>query len=206
MIHQYKNNGYNIIIDANSGCIHSVDDVAYDIIKLVDEGIGDAQLIFNEIKDKYNDITIDDVTETLEDIELLKKEGKLFSDDIFRDLAPYMKDKQSVLKAICLHVAHDCNMNCGYCFAGKGEYNGPKGLMTFETAKKAIDFLVEHSPGRRNLEVDFFGGEPLLNWEVCKKTVEYARSIEKEKNKNFRFTLTTNGLLIDDDVIEFSNK
>ena len=206
MIHQYKNNGYNIIIDANSGCIHSVDDVAYDIIKLVDEGIGDAQLIFNEIKDKYNDITIDDVTETLEDIELLKKEGKLFSDDIFRDLAPYMKDKQSVLKAICLHVAHDCNMNCGYCFAGKGEYNGPKGLMSFETAKKAIDFLVEHSPGRRNLEVDFFGGEPLLNWEVCKKTVEYARSIEKEKNKNFRFTLTTNGLLIDDDVIEFSNK
>ena len=159
MIHQYKNNGYNIIIDANSGCIHSVDDVAYDIIKLVDEGIGDAQSIFNEIKDKYNDITIDDVTETLEDIELLKKEGKLFSDDIFRDLAPYMKDKQSVLKAICLHVAHDCNMNCGYCFAGKGEYNGPKGLMTFETAKKAIDFLVEHSPGRRNLEVDFFGGE-----------------------------------------------
>ena len=206
MIHQYKNNGYNIIIDANSGCIHSVDDVAYDIIKLVDEGIGDAQLIFNEIKDKYNDITIDDVTETLEDIELLKKEGKLFSDDIFRDLAPYMKDKQSVLKAICLHVAHDCNMNCGYCFAGKGEYNGPKGLMSFETAKKAIDFLVEHSPGRRNLEVDFFGGEPLLNWKVCKKTVEYARSIEKEKNKNFRFTLTTNGLLIDDDVIEFSNK
>lgn len=206
MIHQYKNNGYNIIIDANSGCIHSVDDVAYDIIKLVDEGIGDAQLIFNEIKDKYNDITIDDVTETLEDIELLKKEGKLFSDDIFRDLAPYMKDKQSVLKAICLHVAHDCNMNCGYCFAGKGEYNGPKGLMSFETAKKVIDFLVEHSPGRRNLEVDFFGGEPLLNWEVCKKTVEYARSIEKEKNKNFRFTLTTNGLLIDDDVIEFSNK
>ena len=118
MIHQYKNNGYNIIIDANSGCIHSVDDVAYDIIKLVDEGIGDAQSIFKAIKDNYNDITIDDVTETLEDIELLKKEGKLFSDDIFRDLAPYMKDKQSVLKAICLHVAHDCNMNCGYCFAG----------------------------------------------------------------------------------------
>lgn len=206
MIHQYKNNGYNIVIDANSGSIHSVDEVAYDIIKSIDEGEKDPDKISEMICRKYHDVTRKDVMETIRDIESLQKEGKLFSEDIFKDLAPHMKAKQSVLKAICLHVAHDCNMDCGYCFAGKGEYNGPKGLMSFETAKKAIDFLVDNSPGRRNLEVDFFGGEPLLNWEVCKKTVEYARSIEKEKNKNFRFTLTTNGILVDDDVIEFANR
>ena len=203
MIHQYKNNGYNIVIDVNSGSVHSVDEVAYDIIEMVDKK---EENIFEKINAKYPEITEKDVEETLEDIEVLKKEGKLFTTDIFEDFAPAMKKKQSVLKAICLHVAHDCNMDCGYCFAGKGEYQGEKGLMSFETGKRAIDFLIENSPERKNLEVDFFGGEPLLNWDVCKKLVEYARSIEKEHNKNFRFTLTTNGLLVDDDVIEFSNK
>lgn len=205
MIHQYKNNGYNIVIDANSGCIHSVDDVAYDIIEMMDKK-EEIENIFKIICDKYDGISEDDLMETVDDINRLKTEGKLFSEDIFKDIAPLMKKKQSVLKAICLHVAHDCNMDCGYCFAGKGEYNGNRGLMSLKTAKKAIDFLIENSQGRRNLEVDFFGGEPLLNWEVCKETVKYARSIEKEYGKNFRFTLTTNGLLVDDDVIEFSNR
>ncbi len=203
MIHQYKNNGYNIVIDANSGSIHSVDEIAYDIIKLYDEK---EENIYEEMKKKYPDITREDVDETLDDIQTLIDEGKLFSEDIFEDLAPKMKKKQSVLKAICLHVAHDCNMDCGYCFAGKGEYQGEKGLMSLETGKKAMDFLVENSPGRKNLEVDFFGGEPLLNWDVCKQLVEYGRKLEKKFDKNFRFTLTTNGLLIDDDVIEFSKK
>ena len=203
MIHQYKNNGYNIVIDANSGSIHSVDEIAYDIIKLYDEK---EENIYEEMKKKYPDITREDVDETLDDIQTLIDEGKLFSEDIFEDLAPKMKKKQSVLKAICLHVAHDCNMDCGYCFAGKGEYQGEKGLMSLETGKKAMDFLVENSPGRKNLEVDFFGGEPLLNWDVCKQLVEYGRELEKKFDKNFRFTLTTNGLLIDDDVIEFSKK
>lgn len=204
-IHQYNNNGYNIVIDINSGSIHSVDEVAYDIIEMVSQKKEDKEIV-DAITAKYSDITEKDVIETLEDVETLTKEGKLFSDDIFEDFAPAFKKKQSVLKAICLHVAHDCNMDCGYCFAGKGEYQGEKGLMSFETGKKAIDFLIENSPGRKNLEVDFFGGEPLLNWDVCKKLVEYARSIEKEHNKNFRFTLTTNGLLVNDDVIGFSNK
>ena len=203
MIHQYKNNGYNIVIDANSGSIHSVDEIAYDIIKLYDEK---EENIYEEMKKKYPDITREDVDETLDDIQTLIDEGKLFSEDIFEDLAPKMKKKQSVLKAICLHVAHDCNMDCGYCFAGKGEYQGEKGLMSLETGKKAMDFLVKNSPGRKNLEVDFFGGEPLLNWDVCKQLVEYGRELEKKFDKNFRFTLTTNGLLIDDDVIEFSKK
>lgn len=203
MIHQYKNNGYNIVIDANSGSVHSVDEVAYDIIKLYDQG---KTHIFEKIKEAYPDITEEDVKETLEDIEELKKEGKLFSEDIFEEFAPAMKKKQSVLKAICLHVAHDCNMDCGYCFAGKGEYQGEKGLMSLETGKKALDFLVANSKGRKNLEVDFFGGEPLLNWDVCKELVKYGRSLEKEHNKNFRFTLTTNGLLVDDEVMEFANR
>lgn len=203
MIHQYKLNGYNIVIDQNSGSVHSVDDVAYDIIRLVDEGAED---IYGEMKNLYPDLTEEDVRETLQDIDELRRDGRLFSEDIFRDLAPQMKRKQSVLKAICLHVAHDCNMDCMYCFAGKGEYNGEKGLMSLETGKKAIDFLVENSHGRKNLEVDFFGGEPLLNWEVCKELVRYGRSFEKEHNKNFRFTLTTNGLLVDDDVIDFCNR
>lgn len=203
MIHQYKNNGYNIVIDGNSGSIHSVDEVAYDIIKLYDEKSDD---IYGQMAKLHPEVSKEDIDETLADINELIEEGKLFSEDIFEDLAPMMKKKQSVLKAICLHVAHDCNMDCEYCFAGKGEYQGEKGLMSFETGKKAIDFLIENSPGRKNLEVDFFGGEPLLNWEVCKDLVKYARSIEKKYDKNFRFTLTTNGILVDDDVIDFTNK
>ncbi|MEG0292256.1 MAG: thioether cross-link-forming SCIFF peptide maturase [Anaerovoracaceae bacterium] len=201
MIHQYKLNGYNIVIDNNSGAIHSVDDLAYDIIGLY----GDDKLS-EKILEKYKDINQKDIDETIADIEELKKQGKLFSEDIFREFAPKMKKQQSVVKAICLHVAHDCNMDCGYCFAGKGEYKGEKGMMPYEVGVKALDFLVENSGSRHNLEVDFFGGEPLLNWNVVKKLVRYGRTLEAKHNKNFRFTLTTNGLMLNDEIIEFCNE
>lgn len=207
MIHSYKMKGYNIIIDQNSGCVHSVDEVAYDIINMFETEPKDKIKAY--ILDKYanrEDVTPDDIDLCFEDIEALIKDGRLFAKDAFENSALDFKKRQGVLKAICLHVAHDCNLACKYCFAGKGEYDGPKGLMSFETGKRALDFLIEKSGTRKNLEVDFFGGEPLLNWDVCKRLVEYGRSIEKEHNKNFRFTLTTNGVLVNDEVIEFCNK
>ena len=167
----------------------------------------------DEIKDfileKYrgsDDVTPEDIDICFEDIERLIAEGRLFAEDTFEETASQFKERQGVVKAICLHVAHDCNLACKYCFAGKGEYDGPKGIMSLETGKRALDFLIEQSGTRKNLEVDFFGGEPLLNWEVCKELVKYGRAQEKKFNKNFRFTLTTNGLLINDDVIDFCNK
>lgn len=207
MIHAYKMNGYNIIIDQNSGCVHSVDDVAYDIItNYENEDKGRIkEYILKKYKDRA-DVTPQDIDLCFEDIEALIKDGRLFAEDAFEKTAQVFKKRQGVLKAICLHVAHDCNLACRYCFAGKGEYDGPKGLMSYETGKRALDFLIEKSGTRRNLEVDFFGGEPLLNWDVCKKLVEYGRSREKECNKNFRFTLTTNGILLNDEIIDFCNK
>lgn len=207
MIHSYKMKGYNIIIDQNSGCVHSVDEVAYDIINMFESKPKEKIKAF--ILDKYSkrdDVTPEDIDLCFEDIEALIKDGRLFAKDAFENSALDFKKRQGVLKAICLHVAHDCNLACKYCFAGKGEYDGPKGLMSFETGKRALDFLVEKSGTRKNLEVDFFGGEPLLNWEVCKKLVEYGRSIEKEHGKNFCFTLTTNGVLVNDEVIDFCNR
>lgn len=207
MIHAYKMNGYNIILDQNSGCVHSVDDVAYDIITMYEDKSKDEIKAF--ILDKYNDkedVNEEEIDFCFNDIDELIKDGRLFAKDTFEDVAKEFKKRQGVVKAICLHVAHDCNLACKYCFAGKGEYDGPKGLMSFETGKRALDFLIEQSGTRKNLEVDFFGGEPLMNWEVCKKLVEYGREQEKIHNKIFRFTLTTNGLLINDDVIEFCNR
>lgn len=207
MIHAYKMNGYNIIIDQNSGCVHSVDDVAYDIITNYENKNKDEikSYILEKYKDR-DDVTAEDIDLCFDDIETLKKEGRLFAEDTFEKTASAFKKRQGVLKAICLHVAHDCNLACKYCFAGKGEYDGPKGLMSFETGKRALDFLVEQSGTRHNLEVDFFGGEPLLNWDVCKKLVEYGRSIEKKYNKNFRFTVTTNGVLLNYEIMDFCNK
>lgn len=207
MIHAYKMNGYNIILDQNSGCVHSVDEATYDIITMYESK--SKEEIKSYILDKYknqDDVISAEIDLCFEDIEALIKDGRLFAEDTFEAEAVNFKRRQGVVKAICLHVAHDCNLACKYCFAGKGEYDGPKGLMSFETGKRALDFLIEQSGTRRNLEVDFFGGEPLLNWEVCKKLVAYGREQEKKHNKNFRFTLTTNGLLINDDVIDFCNK
>lgn len=209
MIHQYKLNGYNIVIDGNSGAVHSVDDVAYDIISMYETSGADA--IEEKILADYGEraggnITAADVKEVIASIEELKSKGLLYSEDPYEDAASQIKLKQSVLKAICLHVAHGCNMNCEYCFAGKGEYSGKSGMMSLEVGKRAIDFLVRESGSRRHLEVDFFGGEPLLNWDVCKEIVKYGRELEKKHDKIFNFTLTTNGILIDDDVIDFTGK
>ncbi len=208
MVHQYKLNGYNIVLDSCSGSVHSVDDVAYDIIEMYNEHSADD--IVKAIKEKYSDredVTETDIRECIEDVETLVNAGKLYSPDTFADMAGTFKERSgNVVKALCLHVAHTCNLNCAYCFASQGKYHGERALMSFEVGKQALDFLMDNSGTRTNLEVDFFGGEPLMNWDVVKKLVEYARSVEKEKNKNFRFTLTTNGMLIDDDVIDFANK
>ena len=208
MIHQYKLGGYNIVLDICSGAVHVVDDVAYDII--ADFELKEKEEIIASLCLKYKDeedVTEQDIAECYEQIVSLRESGKLFTPDSFRPMAGELKRKTSgVIKALCLHVAHSCNLNCAYCFASQGRYQGERALMSFETGKRALDFLIENSGTRRNLEVDFFGGEPLMNWDVVKKLVEYARSIEKEKGKNFRFTLTTNGVNIDDDVIEFSNR
>ena len=204
MVHQYKLNGYNIILDTASGSVHTVDEVAYDIIEMYKTSSADE--IVATITEKYSDVTAQDVLECLDDIKSLEDAGKLYSKDEYEELACNYKNNSKVIKALCLHVAHTCNLNCSYCFASQGKYQGDRAIMSFEVGKRAFDFLIENSGTRRNLEVDFFGGEPLMNWDVVKQLVAYARSIEKQHNKNFRFTLTTNGLLIDDEVIDFLNK
>ena len=207
MIHQYKLNGYNIVLDVNSGSIHVVDDVAYDIIGMYETT--DADTIVAEMMKKYGDredVTEADLRECIADIEELKRQQKLFSEDIFKDIAMDFKNRSKDVKALCLHVAHSCNLNCQYCFASQGKYHGERALMSFEVAKQAMDFLIANSGDHVNLEVDFFGGEPLMNFDVVKKTVEYARSIEKQHGKNFRFTLTTNGVDVDQEVMDFANK
>lgn len=207
MIHQYKLNGYNIVLDVFSGSVHTVDDLAYDIISMYKEKSADE--IVASMLSKYSEdpsIDKDEILQVIEDINELEENGKLFTEDEYKDLAFDFKNNNTVIKALCLHVSHTCNLNCEYCFASQGKYHGERALMSFDVGKRAIDFLVENSGTRKNLEVDFFGGEPLMNWDVVKQIVAYARSIEKEKNKNFRFTLTTNGVLIDDEVIDFANK
>ena len=208
MIHQYKLNGYNIVLDTCSGSVHSVDDVAYDVIALYESTPADK--IVRLMLEKYGDrpdVTADDLRACIEDVAALKAAGKLFSPDVFAPMAGTLKERSGdVVKALCLHVAHTCNLNCAYCFASQGKYHGDRALMSFEVGKRALDFLIEHSGTRRNLEVDFFGGEPLMNWEVVKQLVAYARTQEEAHHKHFRFTLTTNGMLIDDDVIDFSNR
>lgn len=208
MIHQYKLNGYNIVLDTCSGSVHAVDEVAYDMIGMYEEH--DKEAIIKAMLEKYGDredVTEEELNLCYDDIEELKAEGKLFTPNTYESMAGTFKERSGdVVKALCLHVAHTCNLTCSYCFAAQGKYHGERALMSFEVGKRALDFLVENSGHRTNLEVDFFGGEPLMNWQVVKDLVKYARSIEKEKHKNFRFTLTTNGMLINDDVIDFANK
>ncbi len=208
MIHQYKLHGYNIVLDICSGAVHAVDDVAYDIISMFEEY--DRNTVISEIKKKYlgtDGITETDIEECYAQIEQLRDYGELFAPDTYEPMAGELKAKTAgVVKALCLHIAHTCNLNCEYCFASQGKYRGERAVMNFDIGKKALDFLIENSGTRRNLEVDFFGGEPLMNFDVVKQLVAYARSVEKEHGKNFRFTLTTNGLLIDDDVIDFANR
>ncbi len=207
MVHQYKLNGYNIVIDVFSGAVHCVDDVAYDIIAMYENT--SREDIIKTILEKYGEsenVTEAEIIECLDDVKSLCDAHKLYTKDTYADKAFDFKNRNTIVKALCLHIAHTCNLNCEYCFAAQGKYHGERAMMSLEVGKKAIDYLVEHSGTRRNLEVDFFGGEPLMNFDVVKGIVEYARSIEKEHNKNFRFTLTTNGVLVDDDVIEFANR
>ena len=205
MIHCYKLGGLNIVLDIYSGSVHVVDEVAYDMIGMYESS--SHEQIVAAMMNKYPETTREELVEGCEQIEQLKQAGVLFAPDTFRPIAGQLKEKTSgVVKALCLHVAHTCNLNCSYCFASQGKYHGDRAVMSYEVGKQALDFLIENSKGRRNLEVDFFGGEPLMNFDVVKQLVAYARSREKESGKNFRFTLTTNGMLIDDDVIAFANR
>lgn len=206
MVHLYKLNGYNIVLDVFSGSVHAVDDVAFDAISMYETHTPEE--IKKALAEKYKNegVTLQDLDEVLSDISELKTDGKLFTEDQYADKAFDFKNRHTEIKALCLHVAHTCNLNCTYCFAAQGKYHGERALMSFETGKRALDFLVENSGKRRNLEVDFFGGEPLMNFEVVKQLVAYARSIEDKCGKHFRFTLTTNGVLLDDEVTEFANR
>ncbi len=207
MIHQYQLNGYNIVLDTYSGAVHVVDEVAYDVIAMYETH--KKEEIISAILKKYQnnpEVTEQEVQDVYSGVEELKKTGQLFTEDLYADIAANFKMQNNDIKALCLHVAHTCNLTCDYCFASQGKYQGDNALMSFEVGKQAFDFLIAHSGNRKNLEVDFFGGEPLMDWDIVKRLVEYARSIEQQHNKKFRFTLTTNGLLLNDDMMEFANK
>jgi len=221
MIHQYKNSGLNIVMDIESGSVHVVDNVVYDLVHALDamDKTSDFRTVDgDEIKAlSYEDLSgylsfmmsgydKEEIREAYEEVKELIEAGALFTDDIYKDFVMDFKKRSTVVKALCLHIAHDCNLACKYCFAEEGEYHGKRELMSFEVGKKALDFLVANSGTRTNLEVDFFGGEPLMNFDVVKKLVEYGRSLEEANNKKFRFTLTTNGVLLNDEILEFANK
>ena len=213
MIHQYRNNGYNIVLDVNSGAVHVVDELCYDVIAHLaageepDEAALDRpetlEGLLAALKDRYKE---EEIREALEDVKELTREGRLFTRDVFEPMIDQVKQRKTVVKALCLHIAHDCNLACKYCFAEEGEYHGRRALMSYEVGTKALDFLIASSGNRRNLEVDFFGGEPLMNWQVVKDLVAYGREQEKIHNKHFRFTVTTNGVLLNDEIQDFINK
>ena len=222
LVHRYRNNGYNIVMDVESGSIHVVDDIVYDLVGALEEYGSDHEIrkVIDEetikaapyedvrefLADKLSGYAKEDIAEAYEEVAWLIEDECLFTEDLYEGYIEDHAKRETVVKALCLHIAHDCNLACRYCFAGEGEYHGERSLMSLEVGMKALDFLVEASKGRRNLEVDFFGGEPLMNFEVVKKLVEYGRSLEEKHNKKFRFTLTTNGVLLDDEVLEFANR
>ena len=214
LIHQYRNNGYNIVLDVCSGAVHVVDDLCYDVIERLNgqnEGHTADSLkkpeVFEDLREalgvKY---TEEELRDALLDVTELTQAGQLFSPDVYEDFIGEVKKRKTVVKALCLHIAHDCNLACRYCFAEEGEYHGRRALMSYEVGKKALDFLIANSGNRHNLEVDFFGGEPLMNWQVVKDLVAYGREQEKIHDKHFRFTVTTNGVLLNDEIQEFINK
>ncbi len=214
MIHQYKNNGYNIVMDVNSGSVHVVDELIYDMVELLAGELGElekpepvpeetVQKTVDALKNRYPE---QEIREAMGDIQELIDREELFTRDVYSQYVMDFKQRKTVVKALCLHIAHDCNLACRYCFAEEGEYHGRRALMSYEVGKKALDFLIANSGNRRNLEVDFFGGEPLMNWNVVKQLVEYGRSQEEAHNKKFRFTLTTNGVLLNDEIMDFCNR
>ena len=217
MIHQYVNNGYHIVLDVNSGSVQVMDELCYDAMQALDTmGIDQAENPVEELKKEETAAGLleklsakyaeSDLKDAYGDIVELTEAGQLFTKDIYEQYIGEVKQRKTVVKALCMHIAHDCNLACKYCFAEEGEYHGRRALMSYEVGKKALDFLIANSGNRRNLEVDFFGGEPLMNWQVVKDLVAYGREQEKIHNKNFRFTITTNGVLLNDEVQEFVNK
>lgn len=207
MIHQYQLNGYNIVLDTYSGSVHVVDDLAYKIIELYEQTPPEEirKLMLEEYKQDA-DITEEDIRDTIAAVKELKDSGQLFTSDPYENLSMDLRNRKTYVKALCLNVAHTCNLSCDYCFASQGKYNGNRAIMSYEVGQKAIDFLLENSGHHRNLDIDFFGGEPLMAWKVVKQIVAYARSKEKEYKKKFRFTFTTNGMLLNDEVTEFLNQ
>lgn len=200
MIHKFSMNGYNIVLDVNGGAVHVLDDVAYDLLDFYKEK--SKEEILEILKSKYQE---EKINEAYEEILNLEKEGLLYTEDTYQ-YHPSFVHREPVVKALCLNVAHDCNLKCKYCFAAQGDFGGEKELMSFEVGKTAIDYLIANSGSRKNLEIDFFGGEPLMNFEVVKQLVDYGRSVEKDYNKNIRFTITTNGVLLNDEIIDYINE
>lgn len=200
MIHKFSMNGYNIVLDVNGGAVHVLDDVAYDLLDFYKEK--SKEEILEILKSKYQE---EKINEAYEEILNLEKEGLLYTEDTYQ-YHPSFVHREPVVKALCLNVAHDCNLKCKYCFAAQGDFGGEKELMSFEVGKAAIDYLIANSGSRKNLEIDFFGGEPLMNFEVVKQLVDYGRSVEKDYNKNIRFTITTNGVLLNDEIIDYINE
>ena len=209
MIHCYQSNGYSIVMDVNSGAVHVVDDLVYQLVPLLEPLVKekkDKGEILDFVKAQQLPYTEEETAEAVDEILLLAQEGQLYTEDIYENYIDSFKNRETVVKALCLHIAHDCNLACRYCFAEEGEYHGRRAIMSYEVGKKALDFLVANSGNRTNLEVDFFGGEPLMNWEVVKQLEAYGRSLEEEHHKKFRFTITTNGVLLNDEILEFVNK
>ena len=209
MIHCYQSNGYSIVMDVNSGAVHVVDDLVYQLVPLLEPLVKekkDKGEILDFVKAQQLPYTEEETAEAVDEILLLAQEGQLYTEDIYENYIDSFKNRETVVKALCLHIAHDCNLACRYCFAEEGEYHGRRAIMSYEVGKKALDFLVANSGNRTNLEGDFFGGEPLMNWEVVKQLVAYGRSLEEEHHKKFRFTITTNGVLLNDEILEFVNK
>jgi len=221
VIHQYKNNGYDIVMDVASGSVHVVDDVMYDAVALLELLVGELEKPQPLSEEQRREVTeklsapqesghpgypAEEIAEALEEIQALIDAEELFTRDTYQEYVTDFKNRKTVVKALCLHIAHDCNLGCKYCFAEEGEYHGRRALMSFEVGKKALDFLIANSGSRRNLEVDFFGGEPLMNWDVVKRLVEYGRSQEEAHQKRFRFTITTNGMLLNDEIMDFCNR
>ncbi len=205
MIHCFSMEGRNIVVDVYSGCVHIMEKPAFELAKYYGENGFDKNGLSAEAINACGDIPGEELEEGYRELAELEKEGMLFSADCYETVAQNIR-KSSVVKALCIHIAHDCNLRCKYCFADEGAYQGKKGLMSAQTGKKAIDFVIEKSKGRKNIEIDFFGGEPLVNFDVVKEVVEYAREQEKIHDKNFRFTITTNGILLDDEKMEYINR